>query len=54
MLGQIFKLYRSTYQLNQTQLAVAIGVSKSSIINLEIGKKIQAHTLAKIMMWLTK
>ncbi len=53
-LGKLLLVCRKTQGMSKTQLANAIGISTSSIDCLEDGRSIHAHTLAKIMFWLTE
>ena len=47
-------LYRESAGITKKELAKKLNINVSSVDRLEMGKNIQAPTLAKIMIWLTK
>tara|TARA_R110000822_G_scaffold287368_1_gene408636 strand:- start:74 stop:247 length:174 start_codon:yes stop_codon:yes gene_type:complete len=53
-LGLVLMLYRESAGITKKELAKKLNINVSSVDRLEMGKNIQAPTLAKIMIWLTK
>ena len=53
-LGKMISAYQMKHDLEARELAAEIGISQSSLSRIKRGKSLSAHSLAKIILWMTE
>ena len=51
-LGEVLEKYRWATRMTERELAVAIGISYSTLNRIEHGKTMDGETLSRILVWL--